>query len=130
MAGMNERRALQPATVEFLLSPRGEAVLAELAARPVGDADLLPTLTWLRRTLTAEEAGAALALAQLRRQAAAKFPQPAALYLTATALEQATAAPIAVRAPPGLTGGRRPAPCSTWAAASAAICWRWRSAVR
>jgi SAM-dependent methyltransferase len=109
MAGMNERRALQPATVEFLLSPRGEAVLAELAARPVGDADLLPTLTWLRRSLTAEEAGAALALAQLRRQAAAKFPQPAALYLTATALEQATAAPIAAQraawldqwAPPG-----------------------------
>ncbi len=92
---MDERHALQPATVDFLLSARGQRALAALADLPLDGADLLPALSMLRRTLTAEEAGAAVALAQLRRKAAAKFPQPGALYFTAAALEQATAWPIA-----------------------------------
>lgn len=109
MGAMNERRALQPAALDFLLSSRGEALLARLAGEPLDDADILPTLARLRSTLGAEEAGAAVALAQLRRKAAAKFPQAAAMYFTAAALEQATAAAVAAHraawldrcAPPG-----------------------------
>ena len=106
---MEERHALQAATVDFLLSARGQRALAALADLPLDGADLLPALTMLRRTLTAEDAGAAVALAQLRRKAAAKFSQHAAMYFTATALEQATTGAIAAHraawldrcAPPG-----------------------------
>lgn len=94
---MNDRYALQPAAAAFLLSPPGQAALTALADLPLDGPGLLPALSMLRRTLTAEEAGAAVALAQLRRKAAAKFPRHGELYFTATALEQATAAPVAAQ---------------------------------
>src|SRR5690606_30893409 len=82
---------------------------AALAAETLDDALLPARLAALRRRFTGEQAGALLALARLRRQAAAKFPEADQLFFTAEALEQATARPIAehhaawidAHAPPG-----------------------------
>lgn len=101
--------SIHPATLDFLLSPAGRAAAAALVDEDLSDAHSLALLTHLRRYHRPEEAGALLALARLRRRAAAKFPAAAHLFFTAEALEQATAAPIAVHraayldqlAPPG-----------------------------
>lgn len=85
--------AINSQSVEFLLSAEGRAAAAQLGA--VDDEHLLAELAHLRRRFTPEEAGALVALARLRRRAAAKFPDADRLFFTATALEQATAYPIA-----------------------------------
>lgn len=79
------------ADLEFLTSPAGAALLAELAAADLSDAAVLPLLTRLRRRYTAEQAGAAVQMAQLRQRARAKFGDDAdRLLFTAAALEQAS----------------------------------------
>jgi hypothetical protein len=94
-------------TVDFLLSAEGMAAAAQLQA--VDDEHLLAELAHLRRRYRPEQAGALVALARLRRRAASKFPHAERLFFTTTALEQATAYPIAAHhaahlhqhAPPG-----------------------------
>jgi SAM-dependent methyltransferase len=86
---------LDLATLSWLRSPDGARALAELAAREFGEADALRELERLRRTLTPEQARAALELTLLRRRAGAKFPHAERLFFVREALEQASAAPVA-----------------------------------
>lgn len=93
---MNEpREAIGPETVDFLLSPAGQAAAQGLYHADLDTRNSLGLLTELRRTWSATEAGALLALVRLRQRAAAKFPAAPHLFFTAEALEQATAWPIA-----------------------------------
>ncbi len=100
--------AINDHTIDFLLSAEGRAAAAALDA--VDDAQLLTALEGLRRRYTPPQAGALVALARLRRRAAAKFPAADRLFFTATALEQATAHTVAIHhathlhhhAPPGV----------------------------
>ncbi|MCS6880652.1 MAG: class I SAM-dependent methyltransferase [Oscillochloridaceae bacterium] len=80
---------------DWLRSPQAEALLAELAARPLREGDMLREMEWLRRHVPLEQARAILELARLRRRAVAKFPAAERLYFTRDALEQASAAPVA-----------------------------------
>ncbi len=79
------RRAL-----DVLLSPEGRAILADLAARDLGDDHTLALLGNLRRDLAPDAAGAVLALARLRQRAASKFSRASEMIFTAEALEQAS----------------------------------------
>lgn len=96
-------------TIEFLLSPAGQAALAMLQPATLGEQHTLALLQSLRKEFTATQAGALLTMARLRQRAVTKFPQAAQLFFTAEALEQATAWPIAdhraawidAHAPPG-----------------------------
>jgi SAM-dependent methyltransferase len=89
--------AVDLASFTWLRSAAGQAILAELADRPLAENDRLPELERLRRSLTPAQAAAALDLAILRRRAVTKFPAAAQLYFTREALEQASAAPVAAR---------------------------------
>jgi SAM-dependent methyltransferase len=82
-------------TLDALRSPAGQAALAELAQADVGEAQILPLLSQLRRSFPPPVAGALLTQARLRRRAAAKFPFADQLWFEAEALEQATAWPVA-----------------------------------
>lgn len=82
-------------TANFLLSPTGRAATQALHNANLSEADTLPLLTELRRHFPVVQAGALLTLARLRQRAAAKFPFAEQLFLTAEALEQATAWPVA-----------------------------------
>jgi SAM-dependent methyltransferase len=82
-------------TLEWLLSPPGQALLAELAVRPLREVDALHELTRLRRQYAPEQATAAFELSLLRQRARAKFPAAERMYFTREALEQASAAPVA-----------------------------------
>jgi SAM-dependent methyltransferase len=82
-------------TFAWLLAPQGQALLAELAAQELREADALRLLDGLRRRFAPEQARAALEVALARRRARAKFPQADRLYFTREALEQASAAPVA-----------------------------------
>ncbi len=103
------RPAITLASVDFLLSQRARDALAGLSQAHLEPSTILPIATDLRRTFTAAEAGALLALAQLRQAARDEFPAAEGLYFTAEALEQATAWPVAAHraawfdqhAPPG-----------------------------
>lgn len=87
------------AAAEFVVSSAAQPLLVRLAQMRLDDADTLPLLAELRRSLPASFASALLTQARLRRRAAAKFPAAAQMYFTAEALEQATAAePAAHRA--------------------------------
>jgi SAM-dependent methyltransferase len=88
-------RAITEATVPFLLSERGRAAAKELHQTDLRETNTLALLTALRRSFSAEEAGALLALAQLRQRGIEKFPFADQLFFTAEALEQATAWPVA-----------------------------------
>jgi len=80
-----------PADLDFLSSPRGQSLLAELAQADLSEAAQLALLTRLRQRHSPQEAAATLELARLRLRARDKFgPQAAALYFTAAALEQAS----------------------------------------
>src|SRR4051794_34729015 len=82
-------------TFEWLLSDAGQALLAEATTGDLGDDAQLRELTRLRRLATPERAAAAYEIARLRRHAAAKFSNAAALYFTREALEQASGEAIA-----------------------------------
>lgn len=77
-------------TFRWLLTPPGQALLAQAEALDLGDAARLASLGRLRRVETPERAAAAYELAALRLRARAKFPQAAAMYFTREALEQAS----------------------------------------
>lgn len=87
---------MTPEDLRFLLSPRGQECLRQLASEDLGAGRELAILGRLRRSLSPTEAAAALSLARLRRRAAAKFPEADRLYLLPDALEQATARPLAL----------------------------------
>lgn len=86
---------LDTATLAWLASAAGQAVLAELATRPLHPADLLREQTRLRATLPPAYARAALEQAVLRRHARPKIAHAERLYFTREALEQATSTPVA-----------------------------------
>lgn len=82
---------MKHADLDFLTSPSGAQVLADLADADLSDAATLPLLTRLRKTLAPEQAGAAVEQAKLRRKAVAKFGAAAAVMLfTRDGLEQAS----------------------------------------
>jgi SAM-dependent methyltransferase len=82
-------------SLDFLLSPAGEAVLAWLRTQDLSDAQTLPLLAQLRRDLPPDLAGAALTLARLRQRASGKFSQAEAMFFTPDALEQASSEVVA-----------------------------------
>ncbi|GIV81292.1 MAG: hypothetical protein KatS3mg051_0646 [Anaerolineae bacterium] len=77
-------------SLDFLLSPAGEACLAWLATQDLSDAQTLPLLESLRRDLPPQFAAAALTLARLRQRATARFSRAEAMFFTPDALEQAS----------------------------------------
>lgn len=79
----------------WLLTAEGQAVLAELAAQELGEADALRALEGLRRRVEPARARAALEVALARRRARGKLPHAERLYFTREALEQASAGPVA-----------------------------------
>ncbi len=79
------------ADLEFLTSDAGGRLLERLAQEDLSEANTLALVTQLRRDYDADQARAALALAQARRKAQAKFgPDAARMIFTAEALEQAS----------------------------------------
>lgn len=82
-------------TFYFLLSPPGQALLSEAAARRPTEASLLADLSALRQRYPPEQAGAALETVRLRGRAAAKFGRAEVMYFTRPALEQASGEVIA-----------------------------------
>lgn len=86
---------MELATLEWLRSPPGQALLAELAASSLSEASVLPTLKRLRSRYPAELARAAVEQTLLRRRAQSKFPHAERLYFTREALEQASNAAVA-----------------------------------
>ena len=87
--------AINEQTVEFVVSSSAQSILAGLRADDLRAEHVLSTLTRLRKELSGEEAGALVALAQLRQRASAKFPDADRLFFVGEALEQATAWEIA-----------------------------------
>lgn len=86
-----EFMALTFPDLDFLTSPEGTALLAELAAQDLTEKHTLTLLTQLRRRYTSEQAGSALMMARLRQKAVPKFgPQAGQMLFTANALEQAS----------------------------------------
>lgn len=78
-------------TLDFLASDNGAQLLARLAGENLAESRTLALLTALRKTYTAEQAGAALEMARLRLKATEKFGADAArLFFTRDALEQAS----------------------------------------
>ncbi len=77
--------------LDFLASDAGQSVLTELAQNNLDDAQTLKLLTHLRRTLSPEQASAALTMARLRQKATAKFGEAAyQMFFTEEALQQAS----------------------------------------
>lgn len=77
--------------LEYLASPAGAQVLADLSDADLSHGAILPLLTRLRKTLTPTQAGAAVEQTELRRKAAGKFGADAAkLFFTRDGLEQAS----------------------------------------
>jgi THUMP domain-like/RNA cap guanine-N2 methyltransferase len=79
--------------IEPLLSPSGQALLAELAN--VDDLASMRLAAALRRRYPGDLVAAALTQAELRRAAAAKFSRAADMFFTRPGLEQASAEIIA-----------------------------------
>lgn len=78
------------ATFHTLLSPLGQAALAEATSRVPTEEMFLAHLQPLQKRFPAEVAKAALETAILRAKAAVKFSRTAAMYFTREALEQAS----------------------------------------
>ncbi|MGL4552543.1 MAG: class I SAM-dependent methyltransferase [Gemmataceae bacterium] len=78
-----------------LLTPAGQAALAEAAALAPDDGAFLACFTKLEKRYDREVARAAVETAVLRRRAEVKFTRAAAMYFTREALEQATSEPVA-----------------------------------
>ena len=83
------------ATLELLLAPEGQELLAEIEARTGLESDLALG-TRLRRDHPPELVAAAVTQNHLRQRAVPKFgPESASMYFTHDALEQATRATVA-----------------------------------
>jgi SAM-dependent methyltransferase len=95
MISTTESDSLDANTAATLFSSEGAAALRALAAANLDEANTLALLTDLRRSFAPQAAGAILTQARLRRRAAVKFPFADQLFLLPTALEQATAWPVA-----------------------------------
>jgi hypothetical protein len=78
-------------SLRALLTPQGQKVLAEAAARQPREQDYLSHLSALSRSYPTELARAALETAILRLEAEGKFPQAGQMFFTREALEQASA---------------------------------------
>lgn len=78
-----------------LLTPAGQAALAEAAALAPREEDFLAHLGRLQKTFPAPLAKAALETAILRARAAVKFTRAAEMYFTREALEQSSGEAIA-----------------------------------
>src|SRR5262245_14928181 len=78
-----------------LLTPTGQAALAEATALAPDAGAFLGCFTKLAKRYERELARAAVETAILRRRAAAKFTRAAAMYFTREALEQSTSEPVA-----------------------------------
>ena len=88
--------SLTPALIGWLQSEDAATWLEALTANPPEDADLLVSLTRLRRSISAERAAALVETARLRRHAITKFPDWAErLFLSRLSLQQASAAAVA-----------------------------------
>lgn len=74
----------------FLLSPRGQELLGELAQTAITPQTHLPLASRLRQEVSAEQAHALLETALLRQGATVKFSRAAEMYFTRSALEQAS----------------------------------------
>ncbi len=106
---MPNNDTLSPEITEFLLSARAHEALSSLSATDLAPSNSLSTLVSLRRLFTADQAGALLSQARLRKRAETKFPSASTMFFTSEALEQATAWPVALHraeqinryAPPG-----------------------------
>ncbi|MBI3158185.1 MAG: methyltransferase domain-containing protein [Chloroflexi bacterium] len=81
---------MRPEDFRALLTPPGQAALADAAAFEPREKDFLSDFQMLAKRHPPDLARAALETAILRREAAAKFPQAARMYFTRPALEQAT----------------------------------------
>ena len=92
-----QRDAINTETAPFLLTSAAAEMLTTLSPADLREQGLLQTLMRLREHVSANEAGALVALAQLRLRARAKFPKANDLYFISEALEQATAWPVALR---------------------------------
>lgn len=79
------------ADFHFLLTPKGQQLLAELAAVPITPQEHLAVASRLRQEVTAGQAHALLETALLRQQAEEKFSHGQEMYFTRPALEQASA---------------------------------------
>ncbi|WP_328468164.1 class I SAM-dependent methyltransferase [Streptomyces sp. NBC_00448] len=86
---------MKPEDFDALLTPEGQALLAEL--RELDPADELAAATRLRRTHDIALVSAALGQSRLRQRAAAKFAakDAARMYFTPDGVEQATRASVA-----------------------------------
>ena len=82
-------------TFRWLLSPAGQALLAEAMHCDLRESERLRVLTQLRKHATAEQAAAAYDTALLRQRAASKFARASQMYFTREALEQASGERIA-----------------------------------
>jgi SAM-dependent methyltransferase len=77
--------------LDFLLSPRGQNLLTQLAQENLSESNHLKLLTRLRKDYSAEEAASSLTMARLRLKAVDKFGEDASkLYFTEDALQQAS----------------------------------------
>ncbi|HZD09979.1 MAG TPA: SAM-dependent methyltransferase [Candidatus Binatia bacterium] len=81
--------------LKFLFSERGQAYLQQLAAEGIDDNNHLMIASRLRRELDRQETHAVLETVLLRQRASQKFSRAQAMYFTRTALEQASAEPVA-----------------------------------
>lgn len=86
---------MEYSTLQFLLSPTGQAALAQAAAAQPREVDFLKHFDSLSRKYPAELARAALETAILRQEARLKFPKADQMYFTRPALEQATGFEVA-----------------------------------
>lgn len=77
--------------IDFLASPVGVQLLAQLVAADLAEANTLTLLTRLRRSYSPQQASAALEMARLRHKAVDKFGAEASqLFFTRDGLEQAS----------------------------------------
>ena len=88
--------SLTPTLIRWLQSDEAAPWLESLTANPPTNAELLPTLTRLRRDLSPAQAAALVETARLRQRAARKFPRDAAhMFFSGVSLQQASAAAVA-----------------------------------
>src|SRR5690242_19714878 len=100
------------ASFRELLTPVGQALLAEAGEADISEAGLLGTASRLRERHGADLVAAALTQVRLRRRAEAKFGSDAGrMYFTQAGLEQSTRASVAAhrarRFASGLPAGAR-----------------------
>ena len=88
--------SLTPALIRWLQTDDAAVWLVPLTANPPEDADLLTSLTRLRRDVSVAQAAALVETARLRHQPITKFPDSGGrMFFTKQSLQQASAAVVA-----------------------------------